>query len=120
MEGRDILRCHPTIQASFRHEAFNALVDALMWVASQQGACQLYHYLDNFIALSPPGSIKCASSLHALEQSCALLGVPIAHEKTVTPTACLVFLGIEINTSVMQARLPGDKLAAIATLMNQW
>ena len=99
---------------------FNALADALLWVASQQGARQLYHYLDDFIVLGPPGSTECASSLHALEQLCALLGVPIAHEKTVAPATCLVFLGIEIDTSVMQARLPRDKLTAIATLMNQW
>ena len=99
---------------------FNALADALLWVASQQGARQLYHYLDDFIVLGPPGSTECASSLHALEKSCALLGVPIAHEKTVAPTTCLVFLGIEIDTSVMQARLPRDKLASVATLVNQW
>ena len=49
-----------------------------------------------------------------------MLGVPIAHEKTVAPTTCLVFLGIEIDTSVMQVCLPRDKLAAIATLVNQW
>ena len=89
-------------------------------MASQQGARQLYHYLDDFIALGPPGSTECASSLHALEKLCASLGFPIAHEKTVAPTTRLVFLGIEIDTSVMQARLPRDKLAAIATLMNQW
>ena len=48
------------------------------------------------------------------------MGVPIAHEKTVALTTSLVLLGIEIDTSVMQARLPRDKLAEIATLVNQW
>ena len=41
---------------------------------------------------------------------CDILGVPIAKHKTEGPTKCLTFLGIEINTTSMTAKLPKDKL----------
>ncbi|XP_065189426.1 uncharacterized protein LOC135820050 [Sycon ciliatum] len=38
------------------------------------------------------------------------LGVPIADEKTVGPTSCLTFLGIELDSVQKVARLPQDKV----------
>lgn len=46
-------------------------------------------------------------------QVCAHLGIPIAHDKTVEPTTCLSFLGIELDTVAMQMRLPQDKLSEL-------
>ena len=110
---------NPIWESVLNETLFNTLADALLWVASQQGARQLYHYLDDFIVLGPPGSTECASSLHSREVV-RFVGCPNSPRKDGSPTTCLVFLGIEIDTSVMQARLPRDKLAAIATLVNQW
>ena len=41
---------------------------------------------------------------------CDHLGIPIAKHKNVGPTRCLTFLGIELNTLTMTAKLPVDKL----------
>ena len=120
VEGRDILDAALPFGFCSAPKLFNASANALQWVVSQQGAHQLYHYLDGFIVLGPRVALNVLAAYNALEQSCAVLGVPIAHEKMVALTTCLVFLGIEIDTSVMQARLPRDKLAEIATLVNQW
>ena len=38
------------------------------------------------------------------------MGVPIAHEKTFGPSTTLSFLGIELDTLTMEARLPEEKL----------
>ena len=38
------------------------------------------------------------------------LGIPIAHHKTVEPSQVITFLGIELDTRQMMARLPLDKL----------
>ena len=38
------------------------------------------------------------------------MGVPVAPNKTVAPCRKVTFLGIEIDTSIMQAHVPPDKL----------
>lgn len=38
---------------------FNAVADALQWIAVQQGAWYINHYLDDFIVIGTPGSDKC-------------------------------------------------------------
>ena len=45
------------------------------------------------------------------------LGVPIAPRKTVGPVTQLEYLGIELDTVSMQARLPDDKLHRARTLV---
>nr|XP_006822332.1 PREDICTED: uncharacterized protein LOC102808029 [Saccoglossus kowalevskii] len=45
------------------------------------------------------------------------LGIPIAPHKTVGPTTVLEYLGIELDTVRMQARLPQDKLSRIHELL---
>ncbi|XP_033746941.1 uncharacterized protein LOC117332165 [Pecten maximus] len=48
--------------------------------------------------------------MHALQQICIELGVPLANEKTEGPVQILVFLGLEINTQDMSVRIPQGKL----------
>eukprot|EP00117_Sycon_ciliatum_P005825 scpid71226/ scgid9614/ len=45
------------------------------------------------------------------------LGVPIAEEKTEGPTNVLTFLGIELDSVQMIARLPDDKLADLRSTL---
>ncbi len=65
--------------------------------------------LDDFLFFASSESV-CSSSLHRFLEFCNYLGVPLAPEKTVPPSTCLTFLGIEIDTTLMQARLPLDKI----------
>ena len=41
---------------------------------------------------------------------CLELGVPLAEDKTLGPTTCLVYLGLEIDASSMTVRIPSDKI----------
>ena len=70
---------------------FTALADALEWITRQQGVCVL-HYLDDFITIGPPDSAECGMNMQKLCQMREQLGVPVAAEKTVGPTTCLIFL----------------------------
>ena len=78
------------------------------------------HYLDDFIIVGPPQSRGCASSLRVLEETCQQLGVPIAAEKCQGPSACLEFLGIEMDMLAMELCLPQDKLNRLRTLLQGW
>ena len=61
-----------------------------------------------------------AADLHNFLAMCKLLGVPIAHEKTVGPNTTLQFAGIELDSVRLEARLPLDKLAKSRTLLHQY
>ena len=50
---------------------------------------------------------------HILIHTWADLGVPLELSKLEGPCTCLTFLGIEIDTVTMQARLPREKLSSL-------
>ena len=89
---------------------FNAIADGLEWYLRQLGIQHVFHYLDDFIVIGPPGSVQCAEEMASLNRACALLGVPIATHKTEGPTTCLTYLGIEIDT---KARWYGGTVRAL-------
>jgi len=83
---------------------FNILADFLAWIVRQSDVSFLIHYLDNFLTIRPP---SCKRNLNTIIQTCDYLGVPLALEKVDTT---LPFLGIILDTSQMEARLPEEKL----------
>ena len=97
---------------------FTALADALQWILLQRGLPNLLHYLDDFLFVESPGAPGVA--LEVACSTCAALGVPIAPEKLEGPTTCVTFLGIELDSSHLVARLPADKLARVQHLVAEW
>ena len=55
---------------------FSAIEDALKCVVRQSGTHHIFHYIDDFILLRPPGSEECSFRL----QACAHLGFVQATE----------------------------------------
>ncbi len=99
---------------------FNAVADALQWIVKQNGVTYLEHYLDDFITIGGEDTEECADNLSMLLQMCATLGIPVAPEKTVTPTPFITFLGIEIDSIAQQLRLPAEKMARILKMLRSW
>ena len=99
---------------------FNAIADALEWCTRRGGVRHVFHYLDDFIVVGPPGSSECAEALKTLDRTFAQLGVPIADHKRDGPTTCITFLGIEIDTVSSQLRLPDEKLLRLRSLLTEW
>ena len=100
---------------------FTALADALEWIVKQQGARILLHYLVDFITIGLPHSPVCGANMQQLCDTCAELGVPVATEKTVGPTTCLTFLGIEVHTDILELYLPQEKLQrVIKQMVQEW
>ena len=73
----------------------------------------LHHYLDDFIFLGGQGTGLCLQTMSNFEQLCALLGVPLAEDKTAGPASILVFLGLELNSISFRIQIPADKLAKL-------
>ena len=97
---------------------FTALADAAQWLIMQRGAGHCLHYLDDFLFLEPPEAV--ATALEVASATLAELGIPLAPGKLEGPTTKLTFLGIELDTSAMIARLPEEKVLRIKALLDLW
>ena len=84
--------------------------DALEWIIQASGVHHILHYLDDFLVLGPPRSGVCMAALDVMMSICQSLGVPLAADKIAGPAMSLVFLGIELDSVRMEARLPDEKL----------
>ncbi len=99
---------------------FTAIADGAEWVARARGANNILHYLDDFFLTGATSSDECRVAMQTLLQVFEDLGVPVAQEKLEGQTTCLTFLGLEIDSSTMQLRLPTEKLAALQVLIQSW
>lgn len=90
----------------------------LQWVfSSVTGKDTVTHYLDDFFLVGRPGSADCQQQLEEFQGLMGYLGVPLAPEKTQGPCVVLSFLGIELDSVQMEARLPGDKKRQMLLLL---
>ena len=99
---------------------FSAMADALEWRLKYEGVETIFHYLDDFLIVAPPGSSRCAENLDKLLSLFKRLQIPIAPEKLEGPTTRLTFLGIELDTRALILRLPDGKLAELKALLADW
>ena len=51
---------------------------------------------------------------------CTILGLPLAIDKHEGPARCLTFLGIELDTKAMVARLPQEKVTRLKRMLSRW
>ena len=97
---------------------FSAVADVLEWILQQAGVETVVHYLDDFLVMGKEQ--QCAESLRRTIQVCNQLGVPLKSSKVEGPAKILTFLGIELDTTEMEVRLPQQKLADLKAATNQW
>ena len=96
---------------------FNAIADALQWILLSKGINHIYHYLDDYICVTPPSAPPVT---HSIIPVCDALGVPLAMEKVEGPCTVLSFLGIELDTMSLQMRVPADKLHKVKDVVSHW
>ena len=93
---------------------FNMVADALEWILQHYfNLCNLFHYLDDFFLAAPASSPACLNALLDMLLLCQAVGAPVKPEKVLGPSTTLTILGIELDSNLMQARLPEEKLAAL-------
>lgn len=100
---------------------FNRLADAFEWILKHNYAISaLMHYLDDYFTVGPPLSPLCASQVNIMVNTADRLGIPLAPDKLEGPTSRLVFLGILIDSNLMECSLPPDKLSELVTELHTW
>ncbi len=101
-------------------KVFNAIADAVQWVAQRRGVSHLFHYLDDYITLGPPGSGEWGVNQSILLEACNALGVPVAEHKCEGPSKCLEFLGIIVDSEMMELRLSEQKITELKVELETW
>ncbi|PFX27885.1 uncharacterized protein LOC111327038 [Stylophora pistillata] len=96
-------------------KTFETFISTLKWIARTKFKIQhVLHLLDDFLFIAPSECL-CQQKLNIFLEFCSYLGVPIALEKTCGPATTLSFVGIELDTVLMEAKLPRDKLDKCVT-----
>ena len=97
---------------------FSAIADLLLWIMHFKGVRWAIHYLDDYLIFGHADTDDCSSSLQAVLACCAELGWEA--NKVGGPAPCIVFLGIEIDSTRSQLRLPEDKLSMLKGELAHW
>ena len=99
---------------------FNTLSEALCWILNNNYRLPfVLHLLDDFLVIDFPNS-QPERSIKTVKEVFAKLGVPLSLEKTVGPVKNLEFLGIILDSELMQASLPLEKLERIREIMQHF
>ena len=99
---------------------FNCLAKTLCWILRHNYSLKMVmHYLDDFLTLASSES-ECASNLEHLQMAFAHIGVPLAKEKLEGPCTTICFLGVTLDSVLLEARLPEDKLTNIKNSLATW
>lgn len=75
--------------------------------------------MDDFLFIGEARSEVCLLALNKFIQLCEEFGIPLALEKTVFPSVNIEFLGICIDSGLMEFSLPMDKIEKIKALLHK-
>lgn len=110
-------RCMP-MGCSSSCKTFEIFSSAIEWIAQKKlHIDHILHLLDDFLIVSPSPDL-CKQQLDLFLMLCQYLGIPMAPEKTIGPSSTISFAGIELDSVLMEARLPPDKLVKCQDLIS--
>ena len=66
--------------------------------------------MDDFLFGGKAATDECKQIMSTFFATCAKMGVPIAEEKTEGPQTVIIFLGLELDSDLMEVRIPKDKI----------
>ena len=94
----------------------NQVTDAFEWICREEfGISDLLHLLDNFLTAGPPASDICSRRLEIVLAACTSLWQKRKPRPRLHPL--ITFLGIHLDTDLLEARLPDDKLVELRDLL---
>lgn len=95
---------------------FDLFAKGLHWMLLNEGLKYILHYLDDFLGIIPPDE-DAKPYTETFDSLCETLGLKVNKKKDKLHTI-VDFLGIELDTNSMQARLPEEKLQKAIKLVN--
>ena len=102
-------RCMP-MGCSSSCKTFEIFSSAVEWIAREKSHIDhILNRLDDVLIVSPSHDL-CKQQLDLFLMLCHYLGIPMAPEKTIGSSSTISFAGIELDSVLMEARLPPDEL----------
>ena len=96
--------------ASSSYNIFERFSDSLVYILRESyGANNVVKVLDDFMFIEPSRRM-CQSALDSFNSLAKLLGVPLSEKKTVLRTTTITFLGVQLDSVIMEASLPEGKI----------
>ena len=96
---------------------FDTLSEALCWVLLNVHRLPfVLHLLDDFLVVDFPFSPP-ARCISVVKATFGHLGVPLSEEKTQGPLTSIEFLGIQLDSLLMRASLPAEKLVRVRAVL---
>ena len=96
---------------------FNKYTDALQYAMKANDVQDLLHYLDGYFTVSPPHSPVCANNITTMTAKCEDLGFIINANKITKPATTTNFLGVDIDSVAMEARIDSTCLSQTISLL---
>ena len=94
---------------------FEKFASFLEWeLKRRSSSSNIAHYLDDFLVAGEANTGQCRALMDCYISMCDEIGVPLAHEKTIGPASCLIFLGLQIDTNEIMVKIPDEKLKKVA------
>ena len=98
---------------------FEYFSSALEWVIRYKFHIACHHILDDFIIFEESYE-RCEAALSLILSFLDYIGVPVEPSKTEGPTQCLTFVGVELDTILMESRLPLGKVTECLALIDNF
>lgn len=102
---------------------YNFFAEAHHWILVNRHASlhAIQHYLDDWLNVTSAaaGRLYAEQARSVFRSTTKELGFSLSAPKEEGPCHCLEFLGIELDTVAMEARLPQDKLLRLIGLLSQ-
>ena len=104
--------------APYLFDQFSCMIE---WIIKNKlGIPNVIHILDDFFFVTRPSRSDCLTALCKILCLFSELNIPVAPGKTFAPTTSLEFMGILLDSTRMEARLPLDKLIRAKQALQQW
>ena len=91
-------------------KTFEIFSSAVEWIAREKLHIDHILYLLDDLPIVSPSHDLCKQQLDLFLMLCHHLGIPMAPEKTIGPSSTISFTGIDLDSVLMEAWLPTDKL----------
>lgn len=112
-------RCMP-MGCSSSCLTFETFSTAVEWVAHNKlNIDYILHLLDDFLLVAPSEHL-CQQQLDLFWSLCSYVGIPIAPEKTSGPATSMSFADIELDSILLEARLPMEKIEKCVSLISEF
>jgi hypothetical protein len=109
-------RCLP-MGSSSSCKIFEQFSTAIQWIAQIKLKIDgITHILDDYFIANKKYT-QCSEQLGQFLKMCADIGVPMAQDKTFGPDTTMTFLGYELDSIMMEVRLPHEKLDKCSKLI---